>query len=170
MGEHGGRPPHHPAGVPYSSFGRMHPQGPEGLGRYRVPGTGRSLCPERRVPGHPGAGCGGKRGCEDCHPGYQCRLPYAGCAGNALPAAPLRSRGTGRAASDLAAGQRYLPVRGRGRRLQLRRGPGSGGPAALRRHGHLHHLQEQHLQRHAPAGYRRAGRGRDGEGAETVRI
>ncbi len=31
--------------------------------------------------------------------------------------------------------------------------PHRGGAAHLRRHGHLFHLQEQHLQRDAPAGY-----------------
>ena len=72
---------------------------------------------------------------------------------HALPPAPAGRGGAGGKALHLPAGRPHLPCRGRGGRLQLCRPPHRGRPAHLRRHGHLFHLQEQHLQRDAPAGY-----------------
>ena len=67
--------------------------------------------------------------------------------------APAGRRRPRRKALHRAAGGPHLPGRGCDGRLQLQRPLGPGPAAGVWRYGHLHHLQKQHLQRHAVAGY-----------------
>ena len=61
VAQHGRRPPYHPPRVRPGHPGNLHRPRPARLGRDGVSGTGGGLCPQRRVPADPGAGCGAQR-------------------------------------------------------------------------------------------------------------
>mgnify|MGYP002596686521 CR=1 FL=1 len=96
-----------------------------------------------------------------CHPG---------CDRDALPPAAAGCRGPRRKAVPHPPWRPHLPCRGCGGRLQLCLPAHRGAKAHFRRYGHLHHLQEQHLQRDAAAAHLGNGRKRHLPGAGEVRL
>lgn len=68
-----------------------------------------------------------------------------------MPYRPPAVGGRRRRPLPRAAGRADLPCGGCGGGLPLCVAAPGGGPALLWRHGHLHHLQKQHLQRYAAA-------------------
>ena len=129
-------------------------------------GAGGGGGPQCGVSADPGAGRGAQRGHRLCHCGRQRRLPYARRAGNALP--PPAVGGRRRRPLPRAAGRADLPCGGCGGGLPLCVAAPGGGPALLWRHGHLHHLQKQHLQRYAPARHLAAGPGGKSHQADPI--
>ena len=76
-----------------------------------IPGTGRGSCLKRGISCNFRAGDDGKRHA-DCDSGYLGSLPYAGCAGNAVPSAAYRSGRSGRKAVYVPPGRTNLSFGG----------------------------------------------------------
>ena len=164
--------PYHPPGYRPCHAGKLHPPGAaEKVRRTGVFGAGEAWALNAGYLVTTVLDTLRNGGYQSCHSGYVRSLPHPGCHRDALPpAAAGRRRGTAKSRTPSGwAAPPALPGDIIGD-YSFDTPLAEGDKAHFRRYGHLHHLQEQHLQRDAAAAHLGNGRKRHLPGAGEVRL